>query len=399
MSSTDAHATADRPAVEASAASAGTVYGPGGHRPAATGGVQQPIVTVRNLCHFFGEGAARNQVLFDNELDVFAGEIIIMTGPSGSGKTTLLTLIGGLRSIQEGSVNVLGRELRGLSSEQLVDVRLNIGFIFQAHNLFRSLTAHQNVKMALELIDASAAQRQKRATEILTQLGLGHRLHYKPDSLSGGQKQRVAIARALANRPRLILADEPTAALDEKSGREVVSLLQKLAREDGCTSLLVTHDNRILDVADRIVNMVGGHIQSDVRVGEAVTVCEFLGKCPSFAGLTLETLSALADKMALEKYPAGTIIFRQGDEGDRFYLIRAGSVDIMRDERGTVLATLKPGEFFGEVALLTGEKRNATARVRDNLEAYTLSKADFHAAIEHSPTFKEQLLKVYFVRQ
>ena len=157
-------------------------------------------------------------MLFDNNLDVFAGEIVIMTGPSGSGKTTLLTLIGGLRSVQEGSLGVLGQELQGAAAAEVVGMRHKVGFIFQAHNLFASLTAMQNVMMGMELFPMTRAEMRHRATELLTRLGLAHRLHYKPRSLSGGQKQRVAIARGLAHRPKLLLADEPTAALDEKSG-------------------------------------------------------------------------------------------------------------------------------------------------------------------------------------
>ncbi|MGH7193751.1 MAG: ATP-binding cassette domain-containing protein, partial [Candidatus Saccharimonadales bacterium] len=201
--------------------------------------------------HSFGQGELRKQVLFDNHLELARGEIVIMTGPSGSGKTTLLTLIGALRSIQDGSIRVLGRELKGLSSRQLVEVRRDVGFIFQAHNLFESLTAFQNVSMAMELKTSDRRAIEQRVEELLSTLGLGQRVYYKPEALSGGQKQRVAIARALANEPKLILADEPTAALDRESGRDVVELLQKFAKEESCTVLMVTHDNRILDVADR----------------------------------------------------------------------------------------------------------------------------------------------------
>ncbi len=225
-----------------------------------------PAVRVRRLNHWFGDAGERRQVLYDNNLEVMPGEIVIMTGPSGSGKTTLLTLLGGLRTVQEGTVEVLGRTLNGLTRRELVGVRRDIGFIFQAHNLFRSLTALQNVQMALELKHKDKREIRRRAVEVLTEVRLRERLHYKPAELSGGQKQRVAIARALANDPRLILADEPTAALDEENGREAVNLLKKLARERGCTSLIVTHDNRILDVADRIVSMVNGRIRSNVLV-------------------------------------------------------------------------------------------------------------------------------------
>lgn len=220
------------------------------------------IVSMRHLNFYFGQGELRKQILYDLSIDLPKGQIVIMTGPSGSGKTTLLTLIGGLRSAREGSLQVLGRELVGLNKAQLVDVRRNIGFIFQGHNLFESLTAAQNVQMAVELTRDRHRKRQL-SVEMLSQLGLADRVDYKPKSLSGGQKQRVAIARALVNQPRLILADEPTAALDKESGREVVTLMQQLAREQGCTILMVTHDNRILDVADRIVNLIDGNLESD----------------------------------------------------------------------------------------------------------------------------------------
>ncbi|NEQ95735.1 MAG: ATP-binding cassette domain-containing protein [Cyanothece sp. SIO2G6] len=228
----------------------------------------QPLaVRIRALNYYFGHGDLRKQVLYDINLDLPKGQIVIMTGPSGSGKTTLLSLIGGLRSLQEGSLNVLEQEIVGLSKAQLVEVRRNIGFIFQMHNLFESLTASQNVEMAVELLD-NWRQKRQRAVEVLTSVGLGDRIDYKPQALSGGQKQRVAIARALVNQPALILADEPTAALDHETGREVMKLLQALSREHDCTVLMVTHDNRILDVADRIINLVDGRLESDQATHE-----------------------------------------------------------------------------------------------------------------------------------
>lgn len=221
-----------------------------------------PAVQIRHLNYYFGRGDLRKQVLFDINLDLPKGQIVIMTGPSGSGKTTLLTLIGALRSALEGSLQVLEQEVVGLNNRRLVGVRRNIGFIFQAHNLFESLTAAQNVEMAVELKGQFSTKRS-RTVDVLTQVGLADRVDYKPEALSGGQKQRVAIARALVNQPPLILADEPTAALDKKSGRDVVTLMQKLAQEQQRTILMVTHDNRILDVADRIINLVDGHLESD----------------------------------------------------------------------------------------------------------------------------------------
>ena len=363
---------------------------------------EPPVFRVAHLNHYFDAGEARKQVLFDNNLEVQPGEVVIMTGPSGSGKTTLLTLIGALRTVQEGQLQVLGQELSELSAKKLVEVRRGIGFIFQAHNLFASLTALQNVQLALELKEPNAWRRLERATEILTLLEMGHRLHYKPEALSGGQRQRVAIARALANEPKLILADEPTAALDEKAGRVVVTLLQKLAREQGCTSLIVTHDNRILDVADRLVNMVDGHVLSNVLLKESLKICEFLSKCPAFAGLTPSALMIVAEKLTRASFPAGTAIIREGEAGDKFYLIQRGSVDVIQRE-GTpeqrLLRVLHEGDFFGEMALISGERRSATVVAREEVATYVLDKDHFHAAVAASPSFKEELYKVYFQRQ
>ncbi|CCH92025.1 DevA protein [Microcystis aeruginosa PCC 9432] len=221
------------------------------------------VIDIQNLNHYFGQGKLKKQVLFQINLKIIAGEIVILTGPSGSGKTTLLSLIGGLRSVQEGSLQHFEKELRGASEEQLVQTRRQIGYIFQAHNLLPFLTARQNVQMSIELQEhLGGRETEERAALILEKVGLGHRIDYYPDSLSGGQKQRVAIARALAGNPPLVLADEPTAALDSKTGRDVVNLMQRLAKEQHCTIVLVTHDNRILDIADRIVHMEDGRLCS-----------------------------------------------------------------------------------------------------------------------------------------
>ncbi|VEP14678.1 Lipoprotein-releasing system ATP-binding protein LolD 2 [Hyella patelloides LEGE 07179] len=220
-----------------------------------------PVIDIHNLDHSFGQGELRKQVLFDINLEINRGEIVLMTGPSGSGKTTLLTLVSGLRSPQSGSCKILGKELCGASSAKLVQARRNNGYIFQAHNLHHSLTASQNVQMGLE-VHGKYSQREMRdrAIAILEEVGLADRVDYYPDSLSGGQKQRIAIARALVAHPAIVLADEPTAALDSKSGRDVVNIMQRLAKEQGSTILLVTHDDRILDIADRIVHMEDGKL-------------------------------------------------------------------------------------------------------------------------------------------
>ncbi|MEH2060671.1 MAG: DevA family ABC transporter ATP-binding protein [Nostoc sp.] len=220
---------------------------------------QEPVIAIKNLNHYYGKGALRKQILFDINLEIYSGEIVIMTGPSGSGKTTLLSLIGGLRSVQEGSLKFLDEELVGVSQNKLVQMRRNIGYIFQAHNLLGFLTAKQNVQMAVELNNnISQTEAVAKSKAMLGSVGLEERVDYYPDNLSGGQKQRIAIARALVNRPPLVLADEPTAALDKQSGRDVVEIMQSLAKNQGTTILLVTHDNRILDIADRIIEMEDG---------------------------------------------------------------------------------------------------------------------------------------------
>ncbi len=218
-------------------------------------------VELRNITFAYGEGALRREVLRDVSLSITPGEIVLLTGPSGSGKTTLLTLIGALRAMQEGSARVLGQELSGARESDRVALRGRIGFIFQNHNLLGFLTARQNVAMSLELHGGmEEAARLTRAGEMLAAVGLADHAEKRPSQLSGGQRQRVAVARALAGEPGLILADEPTAALDKVSGQEVVRLLRDLAKTRGVPILLVTHDPRILDIADRIVAMEDGRI-------------------------------------------------------------------------------------------------------------------------------------------
>jgi putative ABC transport system ATP-binding protein len=222
----------------------------------------EALIAVQGVSHFYGRGELRKQILYDVTTRVEAGEIVILTGPSGSGKTTLLTLIGALRATQAGSLHVLGHELRDASEGTLVGVRRGIGFIFQLHNLLEALTVVQNVMMGLDGAGLSRRAASERAREMLASVGLESRADHFPDQLSGGQKQRVAIARALAARPRIILADEPTASLDKQSGREVVNRIHDLAKREGAAVVLVTHDNRILDIADRIVHLEEGRLSS-----------------------------------------------------------------------------------------------------------------------------------------
>src|SRR5262245_2451657 len=397
-----------------------------------------PVLRITGVNHFFGTGDTRTQVLFDNTLEVMPGELVIMSGPSGSGKTTLLTLIGGLRTLQEGESEVWDtdhatyRTLRGTPEPELVNVRRLIGFIFQRHNLFDSLTAMQNVRMAQRLADRDADP-DADVRDLLQYLLLGDtdlqgkpqtpRFDYKPAPLSGGQRQRVAIARALTNRPKLVLADEPTAALDANSGLAVVTLLQNLARsrtdtelmavvrppedagengrlatwqvllvkriasETGTTSLIVTHDARIMNLADRIVHMERGRIESNVVVAERLFVRDGLRQSPPFAALLPEEQQKIADELLVgvhtefalrpeqvaahpgrvEVFEPGADIIRAGDpvnERSKFYLIRSGTVEVWRPpaEGGPMkrVAELGPGRYFGEVALMFDQPRNAT---------------------------------------
>ena len=226
----------------------------------------EPFIAISDLCHAFGTGALRKEVLRDVCVDFYPGEIVIIMGPSGSGKTTLLTLAGALRSVQQGSIRIGGMELYQAKPATVMAVRRRIGFIFQAHNLIASISACENVQLAL-CVDSTitAARSRELALEYLEMVGLAGLGYKKPDEMSGGQKQRVAIARALIRRPDIIMADEPTAALDRKTGREVVELLQQLTRREEVAIMLVTHDNRILDIADRIITLDDGRIEETHR--------------------------------------------------------------------------------------------------------------------------------------
>lgn len=222
---------------------------------------QFAAIDARGLNHTYGVGAMAKQILFDVDLTVRAGEIVLLMGPSGCGKTTVLTLTGALRGVQSGSVKMLGVELAGADEAAMLAVRRQIGFIYQAHNLHESLTAIQNVRMSLE-VHGAARLRNWRAEcqRALEEVGLGAYVDAYPQKLSGGQKQRVAIARALVSQPPLILADEPTAALDKATGRQIVEQIHRLAKRQGSAILMVTHDNRILDIADTIVEMEDGRV-------------------------------------------------------------------------------------------------------------------------------------------
>ncbi len=422
----------------------------------------QPLLRIRGVNHTFGSGDAQTQVLFDNNLEVMPGELVIMSGPSGSGKTTILTLIGGLRGVQSGDVEIWDglagsyRSLRGSSDADLVKVRRLIGFIFQRHNLFDSLQAVQNIRMAQQLFSEGPAA-EEDIRKLLTYLGLAQRMNYKPAGLSGGQRQRVAVARALVNRPKLILADEPTAALDANSGLAVITLLQNLAREHdpeeiaklirkpgehddesgrlteeqavllkelavekGATSLIVTHDVRIMNRADRIVHMERGRIVSNVVVAERLFVTEGLRKAAFFAAILPEQQQTIADGVCIGVHPnlpvpfhlstkedlpvrifaAGEAIVKQGDPVDdasEFYLIRQGKVRIERDAGfgPTKVAELGVQDFFGDRALVTNEPRNSSVIAEERTEVYRIGRETFRKYEATSRPFIMRIRDVY----
>jgi len=306
----------------------------------------EPLVAIRGVNHSFGRGALRKQILYDIDTDVHAGEIVILTGPSGSGKTTLLTLMGALRAPQEGSLVVLGRELRGASERALVSVRRQIGYIFQLHNLLDALTAAQNVATGLRR-DLALSRRaaRARAREVLESVGLADCAGHYPDQLSGGQKQRVAVARALAGRPRIILADEPTASLDRSTGREVVDRIHDLAKSEGSAVVLVTHDNRILDIADRIVHLEEGRLSGFADAVRASTQ-QLLGTLAK--SNTAEELAQQVERMSLAQF--AHVVEQVTTEAQELLRVMTLSTDEAFEimlEQLLVAFTLKTGELTG----------------------------------------------------
>lgn len=218
------------------------------------------MIEIESLYKTYGEGQTAVNAINNISMTVAKGEVMMMLGPSGSGKTTLLSVMGGILRATSGSVKIAGTEIVGMSERQLPKVRLeNIGFIFQGFNLFPALTAVENVEIALEL-RRGIANKRKRSSELLEAVGLSDKLKSYPSDLSGGQKQRVAIARALAGAPPIILADEPTAALDSVSGRIVMDLLSNLAHKEGRAVVIVTHDARVLEYGDRTIHIADGRI-------------------------------------------------------------------------------------------------------------------------------------------
>ena len=217
--------------------------------------------------------------------------------------------------------------------------------------------------------------------------------------MSGGQKQRVAVARGLIHNPKIVLADEPTAALDEKSGREAVNLFREMADRDGCTVLIVTHDNRILDVADRIINMVAGRIKNDSNVHVTEKICEYLRDTEFFKDLTPRTLADVANMFHAEDFEPGESIVLEGEQGDQFYMIETGKVAVKTKRTGDEpINELGPGAYFGEVALVTNQPRNATIEAIEPTTCYVLDREEFRRAVEASDSFDAEIRKVLFAR-
>ena len=223
---------------------------------------QSAAIVASGVKMAFQSGKQNVQVLNGIGLEIKTGDIQVLMGPSGSGKTTLLSILAGLLTPTEGYVYLLGEEITRMPKEKLAKFRLhNVGFIFQGFNLFPALSAAQNVELVLNFKGITGKVAQKQALSLLEQVDFGRYASQKPSDLSGGQKQRVAIARALAGSPKLIMADEPTAALDSESGHNVIQLLRTLAKEQGSTVLMVTHDSRIIDVADRVAYLEDGMLK------------------------------------------------------------------------------------------------------------------------------------------
>jgi len=348
------------------------------------------VIRAADVNYAYGNGETRTQVLFENDLEISRGEVVIMTGPSGSGKSTLLTLIGALRRMQVGSLEVIGHDLSSATERDQVELRKNIGFIFQQHNLFSSLSAIENVRMATALRRDSVQEMNNRCVEILGKLGLGERMNHLPAELSGGQKQRVAIARALVNQPALVLADEPTASLDAESSQTVLEVLRNMA--DGptrTTVLLVTHDQRVIDHADRIVNMVGGRIVTNSLTRIAVRICRALVQLEILKGLSESTLSRIASYMTVEIRQPGETIVREGEEGDRVYVVGSGIADAYVG--GNFDEELCFGESFGMISAYFKRPIRRTVIARTTMELYVLSKDDFRKALAADTSFENRI--------
>jgi putative ABC transport system ATP-binding protein len=235
------------------------------------------VLRANGLSKIYREGATELRALQEVDLEVRAGELTLLMGPSGSGKTTLLSILGCILRATEGRLELLGQEVSSLPESELPRVRREaIGFVFQGFNLFPTLTAAENVALALDVRGIRGAAARKKSEGLLVEVGMGDKLESFPADLSGGQKQRVAIARALVGDPPILLADEPTAALDSTSGKTVIELLQRLARAHGRAVVMVTHDPRVLSFGDRIIHLEDGRIVREENL-EVLGISEFAG--------------------------------------------------------------------------------------------------------------------------
>jgi putative ABC transport system ATP-binding protein len=227
---------------------------------------EEPMLEAKNIVKILGEGAAQVQALKGVNLDLMPGELTLLMGPSGSGKTTLLSILGCILSPNSGTLTIARHTATGMSPEQLADLRRqHVGFVFQSYNLVPTLTATENIMLALDLRGAPPSEAPALAAKALNQVGLSHRANATPSKLSGGEKQRVSIARALAGSPSVILADEPTAALDSENGKGVMALLSQVAKDASRAVLVVTHDHRTLSYADRLIRIEDGRIVGRAR--------------------------------------------------------------------------------------------------------------------------------------
>jgi len=340
------------------------------------------IIEVSELKHTYHVGKVCTEVLHGINLTIRGGENIFLTGLSGSGKTTLISLIGCLRSVQKGSLKVLGEELKGAEEVKLRKMRRRIGYVFQDFNLLDFMTIRQNVQQSLKLQKKYSKKKARLLSEeMLDRVGLGDRVNAFPAELSGGQKQRVAIARALVHRPRLVLADEPTAALDSVTGREIIELFQKLAMEQNSAALIVTHNIRALKNADEIYQMEDGYLGAAAREQLSLAL-------PTLNDHELEEISEHSD---LQVYSPGDAIIRQGDIANAFFILVKGEVEIVREsqdgtgERLTILR--RRGDYFGEIGLLQENAlRLATVRATglDNAEVLVIGRDNFLKMVDDS---------------
>lgn len=233
-----------------------------------TAATAAPVFDARGAGRTFRQGRTEIRAVSDLDLTIHSGEFVVLAGPSGSGKTTVLNLLGGLDRPDVGSVRFAGVDWNAATEAERVLLRRHrLGFVFQAFNLVPVLTAYENVEYGLWLCGCPRHERQARVEQALADVGLGHRLRHRPDELSGGERQRVALARALAHTPAAVLADEPTASLDSRTGAEILALFRRLGEQTGTTVVVATHDPAIMAIAPRVVHLVDGRLSRDARTG------------------------------------------------------------------------------------------------------------------------------------